>query len=407
VIYETSSIAWRADAVAEEKVKGEAKHVWHILDVGSIWMKELASALASIEPTVAWCPQMESFGMVQSWQRDERLADPPLLITYFPLQRGYARAPIRSLVAFEDKILQGMLSRCSCPEVSPVICSTPYYAPLAEKWPGPVVYYVTDLTFRYAGVNPSQVKALDRRMCRVAQSVCPNSNRIAEYLIQDAGCEPKKITVVPNATRESNIAASPLERPEPGPGDLTNLPRPIAGIIGNLSGNMDWLLMQQAIQRIPYVSWVFVGPTSMPIAEKEQRKARAWSMAHAHFLGGKPYGELQAYARAFDVAILPYHKKEPTYSGSSTRFYEHLAACRPIISTRGFAELLEKPPLVTLVDTASEMEEALNALRAKGFTDGYEAARWSASRQGTWQERARTLISTVTTTGIGWESVLA
>src|ERR1700678_4648880 len=89
------------------------------------------------------------------------------------------------------------------------------------------------------------------------------------------------------------------------------------------------------------------------------------------FVGPKAYGDLKDYARALDVAILPYRKREPTYSGSSTRFYEHLAACRPMISTRGFAELLEKPPLVTLVDTANEMEEALNALRAEGFTDGY------------------------------------
>ena len=35
---------------------------------------------------------------------------------------------------------------------------------------------------------------------------------------------------------------------------------------------------------------------------------------------------LAAYARAFDVAVLPYRRVEPTYSGSSTRFYEHLAA---------------------------------------------------------------------------------
>src|ERR1035438_206201 len=71
------------------------------------------------------------------------------------------------------------------------------------------------------------------------------------------------------------------------------------------------------------------------------------------FTGGKRYGDLQAYARSLDVAFLPYQRrKEPTYSGSSTRFYEHLAACRPMISTRGFEELLHKEPLLRLVDRA-------------------------------------------------------
>jgi hypothetical protein len=138
---------------------------------------------------------------------------------------------------------------------------------------------------------------------------------------------------------------------------------------------MDWKLLAAAISQTPYLSWVFVGPTSMTIRDRAQREARAWVMAHAHFCGSKPYGELQAYARCFDVAVLPYRKKGPTYSGSSTRFYEHLAACRPMIGTRGFAELLEKEPLIELVDTADEMSAALDRLRAVDFADGLETAR--------------------------------
>ena len=93
--------------------------------------------------------------------------------------------------------------------------------------------------------------------------------------------------------------------------------------------------------------------------------------------------------------MLPYRKKEPTYSGSSTRFYEHLAACRPMVATRGFAELLEKPPLLELVNTAGEMQLALEQLRSVNFRDGLETARWEASRQGTWEARVRTLTATL------------
>jgi hypothetical protein len=133
----------------------------------------------------------------------------------------------------------------------------------------------------------------------------------------------------------------------------------------------------------------------MPIQDSDQATARAWVEKNATFVGPKLYGELQSYARAFDVAVLPYMKKEPTYSGSSTRFYEHLAACRPMIATRGFAELLEKQPLVTLVDTAAELQTALARLEQQNFSDGLETDRWMASKAGTWEERARTLIGTV------------
>ncbi|MBE7159204.1 MAG: hypothetical protein INR62_12365, partial [Rhodospirillales bacterium] len=96
-----------------------------------------------------------------------------------------------------------------------------------------------------------------------------------------------------------------------------------------------------------------------------------------------------AYARAFDVALLPYRRVEPTFSGSSTRFYEHLAAGQPIVATRGFEELLHKEPLLRLVDGADEAAAWLTELRARGFDDGLRELRWRASREATWQQRAR------------------
>ena len=369
---------------------------WQILDVGSIWMKEFAAAMATYVPIAAWCPAMRWTGALQSWQRPEQLPEPALGMIRFPLQRGYAHKAAGPLFRFQDTLLRHLESQCSDPSKSPLICSTPFYAPVAERWPGPTLYYVTDLTASYEGLDPEQVRELDVRMCRVAKAVCPNSRRIASYLLDDRiGCSPEKIHIVPNATRESNLAAEPLLTPLDPPRDIAHLPRPIAGVIGNLAGNMDWPLLAEAVAQTPYLTWVFVGPTTMPIADRAQARARSWVMGHAHFTGSKPYGELQAYARCFDVAVLPYCKKEPTYSGSSTRFYEHLAACRPMVATRGFAELLEMPPLLQLVDSAAEMAGALADLHARAYHDGFEALRWKASLKGTWQERARAVISTL------------
>jgi glycosyltransferase involved in cell wall biosynthesis len=288
-------------------------------------------------------------------------------------------------------MLKRLLAQTARPEESPLVCSSPFYAPVAELWPGPVIYYVTDLNVAYEGLNPFQVLSLDLRMCRVARIVCPNSRRIASYLVTEAACDPDKITIIPNATRESNLLASPQYDPAVPPPDVADLERPIIGVLGDLSGNMNWELIVECMQRTPGYSWLFVGPTNRSIKDGRQRAARAWAKHHARFVGMKPYGELQSYARCVDAAVLPYMKREPTYSGSSTRFYEHLAAGRPMVATRGFAELLEKEPLLTLVDTAEEMAAALERLRAMNFRDGQEAARWEASKQSTWEVRARTM----------------
>jgi len=365
--------------------------IWHILDVGSIWMREFASALGRIEPTVAWQPKMLATGGLQDWQKGQHLADPPLQFTEFPLQRGYARAPLRWLKPFEDKLLAMLKSRSPQPGNSPLMCSTPFYAPVAEGWLGPVIYYSTDLTSAYAGLDSSQVDALEMRMCHVADLVCPNSRRIAAHLQEVVRCDPHKIVIVPNATRSSNIADQPCYKPGPLPPDIAHIPRPIAGVLGDLSGNMDWELIAEAIRLTPAFSWVFVGPTHRAITDVKQSADREWTIQHASFIGPKPYGELQRYARSLDVAVLPYRKHEPTYSGSSTRFYEHLAALRPMLASRGFAELLEKEPLLTLIDTPQELAHGLMVLKAQSFRDGQEQARWQASHTGTWEERALTI----------------
>ncbi len=371
--------------------------VWQILDVGSIWMREFGSALSRQASVVAWTPVMSRMGIFSDWERVVEVPEPALTVRQFPLQRGYARESLRRLVRFEDRLLKRMERAAgSRPERSPLICSTPFYAPLAERWAGPVVYYSTDLTAEYEGIDGGQVKDLDRRMCAVARSVCPNSTRIAEYFVREAGCDRAKITVVPNATRESNVADGPLLEPGSLPEDVQDVPRPIAGVIGDLSGNMDWSVIADAMERTPELNWVFVGPTTRTIADRIQSSGRERVMrGRARFVGAKSYGELQSYARSFDVAVLPYRKKEPTFSGSSTRFYEHLTACRPMVATRGFAELMEKVPLLELVDTGEEMAAALEELRSRGFRDGLETARWEASRTGTWEERARTLRGTL------------
>ena len=375
---------------------------WHVLDASSIWLKEFCSALSRQAPTICWSPVMKLTGMFENWHRDERLSDPNVVVRHFPLQRGYADWPASTIIQAPASIARMIRRSEKDLNNSPLICTTPYYAPVAERWPGPVVYYQTDLTVKYDGVNPDQVRALDRRLCKIATIVCPNSQRIADYMVNDAQCDPSKISIVPNATREANLYTKCPNGPGELLEDIADLPRPIAGVIGNLAANMDWSFLRGLVDRTPDVSWVFVGPLSMPIRERDQSEAREELVRRAsaqanrgyriRFVGSKPYGDLQAYARSFDVAVLPYMRKEPTFSGSSTRFYEHLAACRPMISTRGFAELLHKEPLLRLVNTAEEAAAFLEDLRCMDFVDGHEHSRWIASRKGTWEERASSVV---------------
>ncbi len=372
------------------------KMTWHVLDIGSVWIKEFASALSEFVPVTGWLPTMSWTGLARNKEGEGRFSDPPLTYRTFSLQRGYHRFPVSFLSNWSNAQARRMRRCPGGGADSPLLCTTPFYAPVAEKWLGPVIYYQTDLTFGYAGVNAGQVRALDRRMCRVAAAVCPNSRRVAEYMVSEARCDPSKIDIVPNATRESNLLPRAPARPAELPQDLQDLQRPMIGVIGNLAANLNWRLLLSAVEQTPRYSWAFIGPTHMEVPEPAQRGAREKLMkwgARVRFVGAKPYGLLQDYARALDVAVLPYRRKEPTFSGSSTRFYEHLSACRPMIATRGFEELLHKEPLLRLIDTPEQLTAELDDLARHDFSDGWEHARWLASRQGTWRVRAAMVMT--------------
>lgn len=364
---------------------------WHLLDARAIWVKEFANALAKEVSLHAWQPDITWSGRLRRKVYAETLQNPLLSITHFPLQRGFARWPVRQWAGEAKRMVKRLQSTQSN---AVLLCSSPHYADVARLWQGPVVYYMSDLYYAW-GDDPEYINAYDRLMCQHATLVCPVSSRGRDYLLEMAGCPDKKIVISPMATRSENLLPAAPGQPGPLPADLADLPRPIIGVIGNLARNMDWIFLANAVARLPSYSWAFVGPTDMPVAEADHRAARQMLQqtgVRVRFVGYKPYGDLAAYARAVDISFLPYRAVEPTYSGSSTRFYEHLAACRPMLATKGFAELLEKPPLVQLVETVEEFVDAIQQLEKNGFSDGYEAVRWKNSQLETWETRAQAMV---------------
>jgi Glycosyl transferases group 1 len=370
---------------------------WRILiDTRSPWLVEFAGALSATVPTRVFSPNISPLG------RFKRNGARPITcgaftVTEFPLQRGYF-SPYLSTLLCEDGRILSRLAEGGVNSNDPLVCCLPHYARIAEDWPGPVIYYATDLFRAYTGWNPKHIDTLERRICRRATLVCPNSTRIADVLVRDSGCDPERILVLPNAVRHENLLPAQAIGPAPLPQDVENLKRPVAGVIGNLAENTDWELLEHAVQATSWLSWLFVGPYTAPIADPQQNEARQRLSAmggRVRFAGAKAYGALKYYARSFDVAIMPYRKQEPTYSGSSTRFYEHLAACRPMIATDGFEELLHKTPALEIAHSGNEMAQILETLRADAFEDGNAELRWRMSHENTWQVRAQAMCHTL------------
>jgi glycosyltransferase involved in cell wall biosynthesis len=111
------------------------------------------------------------------------------------------------------------------------------------------------------------------------------------------------------------------------PADIANLPRPIYGYIGVVDERIDYGLVTKLAEKNAGGSVVMIGPwTKVDTATFPRRE-------NLHWLGQRDYGRLPAYAKGFDVCLMPFALNEATEFINPTKALEYMATGRPIVST--------------------------------------------------------------------------
>ncbi len=127
----------------------------------------------------------------------------------------------------------------------------------------------------------------------------------------------------------------------PLPAPVARLPKPVLGYIGVIDERVDYALLDDLAQENPGWSIVMVGPT-MKIDERNLPRG-----ANLHWVGKQAYADLPAFAKAFDVCLMPFALNEATEFINPTKALEYMATGRPIVSTpvadvvRNFGEVVQ------------------------------------------------------------------
>ncbi len=87
------------------------------------------------------------------------------------------------------------------------------------------------------------------------------------------------------------------------PADIADLPKPIIGFHGLLADWVDYGLIKKTAEHFKDGSVVLIGKIAV---DAEQKVKVLKDLPNVHFLGRKPYAELPAYCKAFDVALNPF-----------------------------------------------------------------------------------------------------
>ena len=114
------------------------------------------------------------------------------------------------------------------------------------------------------------------------------------------------------------------------PDEIKNLPKPIIGFHGLLADWVDFELIKKTAEHFAEGSVVLIGKIAV---DAEQKIKVLNDVANIHFLGRKPYAELPAYCKGFDVALNPFAISELTLAANPLKVREYLAAGLTVVST--------------------------------------------------------------------------
>ena len=168
----------------------------------------------------------------------------------------------------------------------------------------------------------------------------------------------------------------------PEPQDQAAIPHPRLGFFGVLDERLDRDLLAAAADLRPNYQFVMVGPV-VKIADEDLPRR-----ANIHYLGGKSYDELPAYAAHWDLALMPFALNEATRFISPTKTPEYLAAGLPVVSTP-IADVIRQYRDTSFVQIAATPEAFAGAAdRAltlpSSWTDGADRMLRDMSWDRTW-----------------------
>jgi glycosyltransferase involved in cell wall biosynthesis len=108
---------------------------------------------------------------------------------------------------------------------------------------------------------------------------------------------------------------------------VAGLPKPVLGYFGVIDERIDYGLIAALAEAFPQGSIAMVGPFA---------KVDPAALPHhpnIHWLGSRPYAQLPAITKGFDVCLMPFALNASTEFINPTKALEYLATARPVVST--------------------------------------------------------------------------
>lgn len=232
-----------------------------------------------------------------------------------------------------------------------------------------LIYQCVDEYSAFSGVASRAILELEERLLRKADLVVVSADKLYET---KSRYNPR--TVVVRHGVDFDHFRKALDPATVVPAEIASLPRPVIGFFGLIADWVDVGLMAEVARRHPHGSLVVLGKATTDVSELR-------ALPNVHLLGRKPYEQLPAYCKGFDVALNPFRINELTLNANPLKVREYLAAGLQVVATN--IPEVAVLGVCRVADTAGEFLRHIDeALKTPGpraeVSDSVRAEGWGA-----------------------------
>jgi len=184
-----------------------------------------------------------------------------------------------------------------------------------------LIYHCVDEYTKFSGVASSHLADLEQQLLTKAHLVLTS----AELLYESKGKLNSQTYLVRHGVDFEHFRKA-LDPQVTIPPDIARLPRPIIGFFGLIADWVDLDVLEHIARHYASGSLVLIGKATTDVSQLAK-------LPNVHLLGRKPYDQLPAYCKGFDVAVMPFRVNELTLNANPLKVREYLAAGLPVVST--------------------------------------------------------------------------
>lgn len=246
-----------------------------------------------------------------------------------------------------------------------------------------LVYHCVDDLAAVPGIPAEPFRAEERKLLARCDAVFVTSAALLDL------CKPHNphTWYFPNVVDAEHFGKA--LQPGPIPEDLARIPEPRLAYIGALSDyKVDFRLLHDTARAHPEWQWVLIGDERE--GQQDPWLAAMRELPNVHLLGHRDYAQLPDYLRGIAVGLLPTLVNEYTRSMFPMKYFEYIAAGRPVASTP-LEFTKERHEALEIGADPDCFADAIARSLARGPLDSLQAS--AAVADNTWKARLRKMLA--------------